>query len=105
MRNAMMVFSLMVCAVVLSVGCTRVSDEGEMPAAKEEPPTSAPVDDATTVPMQEMPDVKIDQDAEIPSDKDVTDIKVPDVKIDAVQGIGDIDATRVDGEDETVDEP
>jgi hypothetical protein len=42
---------------------------------------------------------------EIPSDKDVTNIKVPNVQIDATKGMDDMDDTRVDAVDDTIDEP
>lgn len=108
MRNQVIIFGLMLCLVMTVTSCTRSITEELV--VGEDAPESMKVEgkrdvDSDVTPMEEMPDVKISQDAEIPSDKDVTDVKIPDVKIDAVGPTNDLTDTRVDGMDNTITEP
>jgi len=109
MRNRYIVFLLAVSLAVTVISCTRSSTVEELSVEENSGVQGgAPAQRksaADVMPEEEMPDVKIDPRAEIPSSEGITNVKVPDVKIDATEGIGNIDETRVDGADEIVDEP
>ena len=102
-KRGLLLFVIL-CSFIISTGCTRKSEEFEIPEAEDEIQLKKPAGGLVS-PKLNMPDVKIDPGAEIPSYEGATDVKVPDVQINATEGIGDIDETRVDGMDNTIDEP
>jgi len=89
-------------------GCTRSASVKDVDIDKNAADAANPqTEPETTVvtPVENVPDVDISPNAEIPSDKDVTDIKTPDVEVDTTKDMGEMEDTRVDAVDDSIDEP
>ena len=102
-----MVMTIIIGAVIVAVGCTRMSDEGDEMSDEdvESTQTEKKKIDAVITPLMRIPDVNISPSAEIPSDKDAVDFKVPDVKVEDTGSMDSFGDTRVDGVGGIVTEP
>ena len=109
MQNRSIILLLVVFLTISFTGCTRSSTVEELEleddAAESAEAPGKRKATADVMPVENMPDVKIPTSAEIPSDKDATNFKVPDVKIDVMGDTKDITDSRVDGMDNTITEP
>lgn len=103
MRTAVLLIIMFAAVAAGGSGCSRTEfEKGAVAPMSDQLQKKG---DATVLPEISIPDVKIDPSAEIPSIEGATNVRVPDVQIDAMQGLDDIDKTRVDGGDDYVDEP